>query len=131
MSQPIIRRSVDGSTGTGAGSDVDALGHYHTGLFVSADAGASSLTVQLEVTPNGDDWAPAGGLSGGPVEITEADLNDDGNAHVATPGLYGLAFRANVTDYDGAGEVDAYVIAAGNSGQGRKPTGRKGPVSDL
>lgn len=131
MSQPIIRHSVEAQAATGAGSAVDALGHYHTGLFVSAAAGATSLTVQLEVTPNGADWAQASDLSGGSVEITEADLDDNGNAHVAIPGLYAEAFRANVTAYDAAGNVDAFVITAGNAGQGRKPTGRSGPVSDL
>jgi len=137
MSQPIVRHSVDGATATEAGSAVDALGHYHTGLFVTTDEGSpTSLTVQLEVTPDGTHWAPAEDLSGGTVEITEADLTTDPDsgqevAHVKTPGLYGLAFRARVTAYDAAGNVDAFVIIGGNAGQGRKPTGRKGPVTDL
>lgn len=131
MSQPIIRHSVQAQAATGAGSSVAALGHYHSGLFVSAASGATSLTVQLEVTPNGSDWATATHLSGGAVEITESDLDGNGNAHIAIPGLYAQAFRANVTAYEAAGDVDAFVITAGNAGQGRKPTGRKGPVSDL
>lgn len=131
MSQPIVRHSIEGAVEPTVGSEVNSLGHYHTGLFVSADPGATSLTVQLEVTPNGSDWAVAESTSGGPVEITEADLNDDGNAHVSTPGLYGAYLRARVTEYDAAGEVDSYVITAGNAGQGRKATGRKGPVTDL
>lgn len=136
MSSPIVRHSVQDQTTTGAGSDVAALGHYHTGLFVATDTSPTSLTVQLEVSPDETHWAVAEDLSGGSVEITEADLATDPDsgeevAHVKTAGLYAQALRARVSTYDAAGNVNAYVLMGGNAGQGRRGTQRKGPVGDI
>jgi len=137
MSQPIIRHSIKGATGVGVGSAVDALGHYHTGLFVTTSASDPlTLNVELEVTPDGTHWATANDINETAVEVSMDEMTTDPDSgqetgHVKTPGLYGLAFRARITGYDAAGTVDAWVIIGGNAGQGRKPTGRKGPVTDL
>lgn len=135
MANPIVRRSVENATGTDTGSPVDSLAHYHVGLFVAVDGDVTSLAVQLEVSPDGDRWALAEGSTGA-LEITESDLNEDPTsgeqtASIATPAMYGTQFRVRITEYDGTGTVDAYIMSAGNAGQGSRPTARKGPASDL
>ena len=130
MSSPILRQSLDDAGSQGAGSDVRALGHHQLGLFVSTDATPTSLKVQLEISPTGTEWAVAETLSG-ELSITEADLNAENNAHISAAGVYAELLRANVTAYDAAGNVDAWIMVAGNAGQGRKGVGRNGPVSDL
>lgn len=131
MSSPIIRQSISGQSSTGSGSAVDALGHFQTGLFVATDSSPTSLTVQLEVTPDGNAWAVAEDAGDGNIEITDTDLDSNNNAHVKTEGLFARQLRANITAYDAAGNVDAWVMTAGNTGQGRKPTARSGPVTNL
>lgn len=139
MSQPIVRHSVQDATATEAGSAVDQLGHYHASLFVAVDDAADldSLTVQMEVSPDGERWAPVEKVAAGStVEITDGDLETDetsgeDTAAMSTPGIYAREIRARVTDYDGSASVNAWVMLGGNAGQGRKPTGRKGPVTDL
>jgi hypothetical protein len=133
MANPIVKPSVQAATAEGAGDEVDALAHYHAGLFVALDGSITSLTVALEVSPDGERWATAQQPDGSAVEITEADLTTDDTsgqdtAALAIAGLYGYQVRANVTAYDGSGSVDAYVMLGGNSGQGTRPTKRHGPA---
>lgn len=136
MSQPIVRQSLDGVTATGPGSGVESLGHYHGALFVAVDGSMTSLTVQMEVSPDGETWSEVETGPGTPIEVTEADLTDDptsglSTACVKTPAVYARAVRARVTTYDGSGTVHGWIMLGGNSGQGRKPSARKGPVTDL
>lgn len=136
MANPIVRHSVDAATGATSGSSVDSLGHYHVGLFVAVDGDVTTLTVQLEVSPDGNRWALAEGPGGDAVQITDADLTTDPTsgeetAAVLKPANYATAYRARVVDYDATGPADAYVMAGGNAGQGNRPTSRKGPASNL
>lgn len=139
MSQPIVRRSVEDATETTEGSAVRSLGHYHVGLFVAVDdeADLNDLRVQMEVSPDGQRWAPVQKVSGGStVDVTTSELDADPSsgedtAMLTTPGVYADFVRARVADYDGSATVNAWVMLGGNAGQGRKASSRKGPVTDL
>lgn len=137
MPQPIVRHSVQDATSAVTGSAVDQLGHYHAALFAAADdtANLSSLTVQMEVSPDGDHWSVVETGPGTPIELTASDLDADATsgtdtACVKTPAVYARSVRANVADYSGSTNVNAWVMLGGYSGQGRRPTSRKGAVSE-
>lgn len=118
MANPVNRHSVEGATGPVEGDDTRGRGHPHVGLFVSVDAdpSAATLDVALEVSPDRDRWAEA--LSVSASDFALDDTSGEYTAYVQTPAAYADHLRANVTAYDGAGAVDAYVLAGGNAGQG-------------
>lgn len=115
------------------------LGHSHVGLFVTSDNDVSGLggdlDVELEVSPDGQTWATAS-VPSGSIRVTEADMTQDPDsglytAHISAPSPHATYARARVSAYTDGGNVDAYIMGAGNAGQGRKPSDRKGPVTDL
>ena len=143
MSQPITKKSVDAATATTTGADTLSLGHYHLTLFVVAenlDSANDALTVALEGSPDRTHWSGVDEATAD-KKITESDFSEDpDNAGVYTASItitaaYHEHIRARVTEFtdsaNGDLSVDAWVMAAGNAGQGRKGTSRKGPVTDL
>lgn len=143
MTQPITKQSVAGATGTASGDDTRALGHFHVTLFVVArnlDSANDTLTVGLEGSPNRENWANLGEASSR-KKIEASDFTEDpDNSGVYTASVSATAafhefIRARVESFSDAAnsdlEVDAWVMAAGNAGQGRKGTGRKGPVTEF
>lgn len=143
MSQPITKKSVDAATATTVGADTRSLGHYHLTLFVIArnlDSANDTLTVQLEGSPDQQYWT---GVDEAVADkkITESDFTEDPDnagtytASITMTAAYHEHIRAHVSAFtdsaNGDLSVDAWVMAAGNAGQGRKGTSRKGPVSNL
>mgnify|MGYP006288648333 CR=1 FL=1 len=118
MANPVNRHSVQGASAPTIGDDTRGRGHHHVGLFVSIDAdpSAATLDVALEVSPDGDRWAPALSVSGS--DFAQDESSGEYTAYIQTPGAYADFLRANVTAYDGSGNIDAYVLAGGNAGQG-------------
>lgn len=121
MSQPLNELSLDNVTGTSDGEEFASKGHTHFTLFVIAwnlDAANDTLTVRLEQSPRGDNWAEMASLS-------EADFNGES----ASTSIHGAAehLRASVTDFtDNSGgdlTVEAYVLASGNIGLAQRGTG--------
>lgn len=143
MTQPITKKSVDAATSAATGADTRALGHYHTTLFVVArnlDSANDSLSVVLEGSPDQQHWTGVDEATAD-KKITESDFSEDPDnsgvytASITITGSFHEFLRVRVSEFtDSAGgdlEVDGWLMAAGNEGQGRKGTGRKGPVSNL
>lgn len=118
MANPVNRLSVDAATGPTVGDDTRARGHPHVGLFVSvtADPSGGTLDVDLEVSPDRDRWSAVLSVSGTDFSLDQS--SGEYTAFVQTPAAYADHLRARVDGYDGAGNVDAYVLAGGNAGQG-------------
>lgn len=142
MSQPITKPSVEAATGTATGTDVRSLGHVHVTLFVTArnlDTGNDTLTVGVEGSPNRQNWANLGEANSA-KKLSESDFTEDPDnagtytASVTATAAYHEFLRARIEAFtdsaNGDLEVDAWVMAAGNPGQGRKGTSRKGGITE-
>lgn len=137
MSQPVTRKSVDGVSGEETGSDTRTLGHYHLTLFATADGldtADDTVEVVLEASPNRKNWSTVTSTGTGNWE----EDPDNSGVYTATTfatGEYYEFIRARVKQFDDAADgdlsVDGWVMAGGNSGQGRKGTDRNGPVTNL
>ena len=103
------------------------------------DSANDTLTVLMEGSPNQVEWASVGEASSD-KKIDESDFSTDPESGAETASVtftasYHEYIRARVSSLtDNAGgdlEVDAWIMAGGNAGQGRKGYGRQGPVTDL
>lgn len=128
MSSPINAKSLDAATGADVdGRSVRSMGHFHTGIFVN-DAAGGTFEVVLEASPDGEHWGTVVNGNGENIVVSDADLNDDGNVYRHVAGTYAEYLRARLRNHNGDGEITAWVMAGGNTGQGRKGTQRKGAV---
>lgn len=136
MASPIAFHSVQDQSAAGAGDDRRTLGHHLLTLFVEGDtANLSSLTVQLEISPDGDQWSEVEDEQGNVVEITLSDLSNDvgtgADTYAEVAEVYAPYVRARVTDYTGSVGVDAYVFTGGYPGQGRRAGLKDGQAGEL
>lgn len=136
MASPITRKSVEAATSEGSGSDTYTLGHYHLTVFAVArnyDESADTVEVILEGSPDRTHWDEITRVENSMLS-QDPDSGEFTGSSFATGEFYQHVRARVVTLTDGSGddlEVDAWVGGGGNAGQGRKATGRNGPVSDL
>lgn len=119
MSKPLNLHAHTSVTATGASEAVRSKGHYDIALYVSApnvDTTNDSLTVRVEVSPDGSMWSPLRDNEGNPVEVTQADLTD-GHYMVPLNHVLSQQLRTNITAYtDAAGgdlTVDTWLLTGG------------------
>lgn len=126
MANPVNKKSVTGATGTTAGESTRSRAHYHLTLHANAaniDTTNDTLTVELQGSPDRATWDTV-------ATLTQSDFDSDllgttdptGSATVT--GAYYEHLRVAITEFtDAAGadlSVDAWIMAAGNAGQGVK-----------
>lgn len=137
MGKPVNLPSIEAAQGTTTGESTQSLGHYHITLFAVArnlDPANDTLTVDIEGSPNGDEWAFAGGVQSD-KHLTASDFSQDPTSgyytgSVTLSGSYFPYLRARVAEFADAAdadlEVDAYVIASAWPEAGVRG-GRKNP----
>ena len=107
MGKPVNDTSLDAAASTGAGSALRLRGHYHLGLFVALDnydAANDTVEVDLEISPNGNDWATL-------LTITDSEIPSDGTAFAHEFGVPAEFIRATATTVDDAAGGDLAVTA--------------------
>lgn len=119
MSKPLNERTHTDATATGASEPVMSKGHVAASLFVGADTSdLTALTARVEVSPDGQAWAPLTRPDGTTVEVAFADLNSEGNAY-AVSGMGAVVaqqLRVNITEYTGTSPVSTHLITGGWNG---------------
>lgn len=128
MSQPRRFRSIDSATEVTEGESTITRAHPQYGLFVVVegdfDPGESELFLRVEVSPDGEFWAPV--TSGAPqidevMSVTAADLtettDDDGNpVYVAYTNYHNAPIenaRVNILEHSGGFEVTTDLYLSG------------------
>jgi hypothetical protein len=134
MSRPLIQASVEDADSPVAGEAHSAKGHTALGLFVVAeglDTAIDTVDVRLEVEGPDGEWSPIYDEDGtlvGELTVSEfVDVDSDGTTWTAMLYVHNVPaprIRANITSFtDSSGSdlsVDAYVLAANNSGTGHE-----------
>lgn len=123
------------ATSTGPGASRKTAGHQQIGLLVVADGldpSADTLDVRVEVSPNGDDFAPVKFAISGNSGTFNVGANDfaqsDSDNSIYTAFVQGHNIpvehvRANIesfTDSSGSGlSVNSYIYLTGWAGDGK------------
>lgn len=124
MANPVNLLSVSGATSTEAGDDNRARGHYHLTLHANAaniDTANDTLTVELQGSPDGSSWDTLASLN---ESQFDSDLlgTTDPTASTTVTAAYYEHLRCVISAFTDAANgdltVDAWVMAAGNAGQG-------------
>ena len=132
MSRPLIQASVEGANSPVAGEAHSGKGHTALGLFVVAqglDTANDTLDVRLEMEGPKGEWSPVRDKDGtvvGTLNVSDfTDIDGDGTTYNAMLYVHNVPaprIRANITSLtDSSGSdlsVDAYVLAANNTGAG-------------
>lgn len=119
MSKPLHEQTHAATTSTGPSEPVRSKAHVAAALFVAADTSdLTSITVRIEISPDGEVWAPLTRPDGTTVEVSLADLNADGNAYVVS-GMGAAVtqqLRVHITEYTGSSPVSTWITTGGWNG---------------
>lgn len=122
MSQPRRFRTIDAQSATGPGKKHKTRAHPQIGVFIQVngiDPSVDVLELRLEVSPDGDNWAPIDNAS--PVTddvmfFDQTDLYDDGGAYTAYTSYHNAPIeyiRANVLTVSGTFDVTVDLFLSG------------------
>lgn len=123
MSQPRRFRTINAQTDPGPGEKHTTRAHPQIGVFVRVDGidpGVDTFEMRLEVSPDGEAWAPidsAAPAIDDTMSFTQDDLHDSGNDMWTLYSAYHNApieyIRGNVLAADGAFEVTVDLYLSG------------------
>lgn len=118
MSQPQRKDfTFSGTLTDEAGDPFLTKAHSTIGIFVDGD-GVTSLDVTVQGSPEGNSWASLNADDGTDLlQVTDADLNSNGNYYTVSHNFAIEAVRPYVRDLD-ATSLDVYLFLSGKSGRG-------------
>jgi hypothetical protein len=134
MANPRNAKTLDGATSNGTGEETRTNGHPDVTLFVYAPSnldtgGGDTFTVELQGSPDGNNWDTVDDDQGTAVSITESDVSQVGGsgaytASVSLDSTYYEFLRTRLSNFNDAAngdlDVTAHVMAAGHGGSGTR-----------
>ena len=123
MSEPRQLVGLENVTSTGPGKEHKTRAHPQIGMWVEAGPnftqGTDSLELRLEVSPNGEYYAPIDNASPVASDIMFVDgdeLTEDGDSYVLYKSYHNAPIeyiRPNIVTHSGGFEVTVYMFLSG------------------
>lgn len=123
MSEPRQLVGLENETGTGPGQEHKTRAHPQIGMWVKAgpnfDPSTDTLELRLEVSPNGEYYAPVDNASPAADDVlfvTGGDLVADNNRYVKYTTYHNAPIeyiRPNIVTHSGGFEVTVYMFLSG------------------
>ena len=123
MARPINDEVLQDVTTTGASNARFTKGHrYHT-LFVIANGAVSgTITVALEISPDGKNWHTLNTFDG-TLKLSESDFNGSGVASLSSDGCAAELIRVNVRENTDNVSLSVWVMSQSHGGTARRGGG--------
>lgn len=128
MSEPRQLVGLENATGTGPGNHHKTRAHPQIGMWVETgsdfDPGTDDLELRLEVSPNGDKYAPIDNASpdlSDVMFVDGSDLTETGDSYAIYKSYHNAPIeyiRPNIVTHSGGFEVTVYMFLSGWTDRG-------------